>query len=76
MIHTVQRGETLTSIALQYGSTVNRIAEANNIKNVNLIRVGQQLKIPIVAPTLKTALEQCLSDIEKLDSFKLLQSLL
>ena len=76
MIHTVQRGDTLTSIALRYGSTVNRIAEMNNIKDVNKIRVGQQLKIPIVAPTLNTALEQCLSDIEKLDSFKLLQSLL
>lgn len=76
MIHTVQRGETLSSIALRYGSTVSRIADANNIKNVNLIRVGQQLKIPVVTPTLQTALERCLKDIENLDSYKLLQSLL
>ena len=76
MMHTVQRGDTLTAIALRYGSTVNRIAEMNNIKDVNKIRVGQELRIPIVAPTLQTALEKCLSDIENLDSFKLLQSLL
>lgn len=76
MIHKVQRGETLTSIALRYGSTVNRIAELNNIKNVNLIRVGQELKIPVVTPTIQTALEKCLQDIEQLDSYKLLLSLL
>lgn len=44
--HTVQRGETLASIAAQYGVTVADIAAANNITNPNLISVGQELIIP------------------------------
>lgn len=44
--HTVQRGETLSVIARRYGITVNQLAQANNITNVNLIRVGQVLRIP------------------------------
>ena len=43
--HIVKAGETLTSIAKQYNTTVNVIAELNNIKNVNLIYVGQELII-------------------------------
>ncbi len=44
--HTVQRGETLGSIARQYGTTFSAIATANNLANPNLIYVGQQLTIP------------------------------
>lgn len=44
--HTVQRGETLASIAAKYGITVQEIAAANNITNPNLIAVGQELFIP------------------------------
>ena len=44
--HTVQRGETLGSIARQYGTTFTAIATANNLANPNLIYVGQQLTIP------------------------------
>ncbi len=44
--HTVQRGETLASIAAKYGVTVQEIAAANNITNPNLIAVGQELFIP------------------------------
>lgn len=43
--YTVKRGDTLTSIAKAYGTTVKKIAEDNDIKNVNLIRVGQVLKV-------------------------------
>ncbi|MFZ4827748.1 MAG: LysM peptidoglycan-binding domain-containing protein [Phototrophicaceae bacterium] len=50
--HTVQRGETLGSIARQYGTTFSAIATANNLANPNLIYVGQQLTIPgATAPT-------------------------
>jgi len=45
-VHTVQRGETLASIATQYGVTVNEISAANSISNPNLISVGQELVIP------------------------------
>lgn len=44
--HKVVRGDTLSGIALKYGTTVNAIAKANNIANVNIIRVGQVLTIP------------------------------
>lgn len=42
----IKRGDTLSKIAKMYGVTVSAIAQANNITNVNLIRVGQRLLIP------------------------------
>jgi LysM repeat protein len=44
--HTVQAGETLYSIAVQYGVTVQTIMQANNLSNPDLIRTGQVLEIP------------------------------
>lgn len=44
--YTVRAGDTLYSIARRYNTTVAKIAQTNNIKNVNLIRIGQVLKIP------------------------------
>ena len=43
--HKVVRGDTLSALAKKYGTTVNAIAKLNNIKNVNLIYVGQVLTI-------------------------------
>ncbi len=42
----VKSGDSLTAIAVKYGSTVAAIALANNITNINNIKVGQVLKIP------------------------------
>ena len=44
--HIVQQGETLSTIARDYGVTVDGIMEANRISNANLIQVGQALTIP------------------------------
>ena len=44
--HTVKRGETLYAIAIKYGTTIAKIADANNISNPNMIDVGQVLVIP------------------------------
>jgi len=44
--YTVKSGDTLSAIAARYNTTVSSIAAANNITNVNLIRVGQVLTIP------------------------------
>lgn len=44
--HTVTSGETLYVIAVKYGTTIAKIAAANNITNPNLINVGQVLIIP------------------------------
>ena len=43
--YNVKSGDTLSAIAKQYGTTVDAIAKANNISNVNLIKVGQSLSI-------------------------------
>ncbi|MBI5930057.1 MAG: LysM peptidoglycan-binding domain-containing protein [Chloroflexi bacterium] len=47
-IHVVQRGENLFRIAQQYGTTVEAIAQANNITDTRFIEVGQRLLIPNV----------------------------
>jgi LysM repeat protein len=44
--HVVQPGENLFRIALEYGVTVEALAVANGISNVNLIYPGQELVIP------------------------------
>ena len=46
IVHVVQRGENLFRIALRYNTTVEAIAAANNIRNPQLIYVGQRLTIP------------------------------
>ena len=42
----VQRGDTLTELALKYNTTVTRLVELNNIANPNLIYTGQTLIVP------------------------------
>lgn len=43
--YTVKSGDTLSSIASRYGTTVQEIAQLNGIQNVNLIYPGQVLRI-------------------------------
>lgn len=45
--YTVKRGNTLSEIANEYGTTVTEIAGLNGISNVNLIFTGQVLKIDV-----------------------------
>lgn len=59
--HTVRKGDTLYSIALEYGQSYRDVAAWNNIDNPNVIRIGQQLRVaasegvavvkPIAVPT-------------------------
>ena len=44
-VYTVKRGDTLSEIAMKYGTTVQAIAQDNHITNVNLIYPGQRLVI-------------------------------
>jgi LysM repeat protein len=46
IVHTVQAGETLFSIALRYGTTVEALAAQNGIVDVNSLDIGQQISIP------------------------------
>lgn len=45
-VYTVKKGDTLSQIAAKYGTTYQAIAAYNGIKNPNVIRVGQKIKIP------------------------------
>jgi murein DD-endopeptidase MepM/ murein hydrolase activator NlpD len=42
----VRRGDTLSSIAARYHTSVAQLAQQNGIANPNLIRAGQQLRMP------------------------------
>ncbi|MGB9301615.1 MAG: LysM peptidoglycan-binding domain-containing protein [Anaerolineae bacterium] len=44
--HTVAAGDTLWSIALEYGTTVDEIARLNDIDPEGILTLGQQLRIP------------------------------
>ena len=44
--HTVQRGETLSGIARQHGTTVAAVTQANGIADPARIYVGQRISIP------------------------------
>jgi murein DD-endopeptidase MepM/ murein hydrolase activator NlpD len=45
-VHRIQSGDTLSQLAQRYGSSVQELAKANNIKNPDLIIAGKQLHIP------------------------------
>lgn len=45
IVYTVKRGDTLSEIALRFNTTVKEIAEMNHIRNVNLIYIGERLRI-------------------------------
>jgi N-acetylmuramoyl-L-alanine amidase len=43
--HTIERGDTLSGIAVRYGTSTQRIREVNGLRN-DTIRVGQTIVIP------------------------------
>lgn len=45
-VYNVKKGDTLSAIAAKHGTTYQKIAAYNGIKNPNVIRVGQKIKIP------------------------------
>lgn len=45
-VYTVQSGDTLSEISQKFNTTVETLAQKNNINNINVISVGQQLDIP------------------------------
>lgn len=46
MDYTIKRGDTLSKIAMQNGTTVAELAKLNNIKNIDLIPIGKKLTLP------------------------------
>lgn len=55
VIHVVQRGDNLSSIAQYYGVTMESIQQANDITDPSRILVGQQITIPDVRPVNATS---------------------
>ena len=50
VIYVVKSGDRLEVIAKKYGISAKAIADANNLKTLNKIVVGQKLKIPVKSP--------------------------
>jgi len=50
IVYVVKPGDTLGSIADQFGTTVEAIVQANNIKDPDVIKEGQELVIPRRGP--------------------------
>lgn len=53
--YTVQKGDTLFSIALEHGLDYKELAEWNGIENPNVIRRGQQLRLSPPSSAVTTA---------------------
>ena len=49
--YSVQKGDTMYSIAFVHGVDYREVAELNNIDNPSAIQIGQQLRIPVPSPT-------------------------
>ena len=45
IVYTVASGDVLSGIAIRFGVTVGQIQSWNNIKNPNIISIGQKLTI-------------------------------
>jgi len=50
-VHRVQRGETLGQLAGRYHTSVQAIADLNHLTEKDLLRLGQELKIPLEGKT-------------------------
>ena len=55
IVHTVQRGDTVSRLAVLYGSTTQAIIEVNNLNDNGLIFVGQGLIVPVRVPSPATS---------------------
>ena len=45
IVYTVAQGDVLSGISLRFGVSVQEIAQWNNIKNPDVIQIGQRLTI-------------------------------
>lgn len=52
VLHTVRSGDTLSTLAERYGTSVVKIKRANRLSGTNL-RIGQKLEIPVAEPVRK-----------------------
>ena len=50
-VYEVEAGDVLSSIAIQFDVSMKAIIQANDLENPEMLRVGQQLRIPLGTPT-------------------------
>jgi membrane-bound lytic murein transglycosylase D len=50
LFHTIARGDTLSEIADEYGTSISTLAALNNLDRRYRIRAGQQLRLPAAGP--------------------------
>ncbi|GAB4136507.1 MAG: hypothetical protein Fur0041_11020 [Bacteroidia bacterium] len=43
--HTVKKGDTLSAIAVKYGTTVTKICQLNGIKSTTTLQIGRKLRV-------------------------------
>lgn len=43
--HTIKKGDTLTKIAKQYGTTVGKLCEINHINKNNTLKIGKKIRV-------------------------------
>jgi len=46
-VYLIQRGDTLGGVALEYGTTPEELAAMNGLSNLNAIKAGQPINVPI-----------------------------
>ena len=59
----IQWGDTLSELAVKYGTTVEALAQANGIENPDLIYAGNNLSIPGKTPTREEVINQALQQL-------------
>ena len=65
---TIEKGETLTSIAEETGTTVDELVELNNIEDPNRIIAGEELLIPGSTTNTESESDQMATDFPTLPS--------
>ncbi|MBS1626396.1 MAG: LysM peptidoglycan-binding domain-containing protein [Bacteroidetes bacterium] len=47
MVHTIQKGETLSMLAKKYNTTVGNIMRLNAMNSKSILKLGEKIKIPV-----------------------------
>jgi N-acetylmuramoyl-L-alanine amidase len=50
IVHVVRSGETLSGLAVHYGTTMAALMTANGLANPNRIIIGERLRVPVSTP--------------------------
>ncbi len=66
--HQVRKGETLSLIARRYATSIQAIAQANRLRSIHRLRIGQELAIPLFPSGRGGAARRAASKVRRSDS--------